>query len=64
MSLGKDICVSWKDFCFLSISRLPRLDFTKDMWKKFWEKNLGEFLTIQVVPNMSECNTVFVYMCK
>ena len=38
MSLGKHICVLWKDFCFWSIRRLFNLVFTKKSMEKMLKK--------------------------
>ena len=41
MHLGKDICVSWKDFLFLSIHRLYFVWFLREI---YMEKVLQEHL--------------------
>ena len=41
MHLGKDICVSWKDFLFLSIRRLYFVWFLREI---YMEKVLQEHL--------------------
>ena len=41
MHLGKDICVSWKDFLFLSICRLYFVWFLREI---YMEKVLQEHL--------------------
>ena len=67
MPLRKQICVSWKDFCYWSICRLFRSIFHKICWRKITKKFLEAIFlgthSIQKVPKHVWIEHCWNFLC-